>query len=177
MQQLVRFVGQRRLHIGLIKRLNVRVFVGKTQLRLAIQAIQSFAACESAFFSVVNRLPAAADTAAGASHHFHKIILHLAAFNAVQQRTGITQSADHSGTHLCAAHREHRLCHAGFLILGANHAELIRRGILACYQEMCRAQSRFHNAAGCTENDTGTRTGLHQTVTCTRFERRRHNMR
>ena len=83
-QKLFRFFAERLAQIVAIECLHLGVFVAEAQKRCLIQLIQALAAlARQLLIFAADGLAAAARTAAGAGHHFHKVILRLAALDAV----------------------------------------------------------------------------------------------
>src|SRR5699024_6817117 len=89
-------VGQRRSEIFAVKLLDIRIFMGITDFGMLIQEIQPFPAFKGPLLSIVNRLAAAADAAAGTGHDLYKVIVDLAALDLLQKPPGIAQPADNS---------------------------------------------------------------------------------
>ncbi len=84
-QQMMRLFTAGGAQIITIKNLNLRVVVRKTEWIFAVVLIQDLPAFRGLFFIVVDGLPAAARTTAGAGHDLYKIILYLALANGADE--------------------------------------------------------------------------------------------
>lgn len=102
-----------------------------------------------------NRLSAAADTAARTCHDFHEIIVCLSGKNGFDQTARIGKAAGNRTADNSAVHVKFRFAPA---LLSADCAEGIRCRVRADNRIISGAQGSFHNAAGCAEDDAGTRT-------------------
>ena len=60
---------------------DIRVFMGVAQFCFCVQRIELSASRKRQLLAVMDRLSAAADTAAGAGHDFHEIVVDLAALD------------------------------------------------------------------------------------------------
>lgn len=108
----------------------------------------------AAFFrhlhAVMDRLTAAAGTAAGTSHDFHKVVADLASLQGGHELAGVQQAAGHShGNHSRAGDLK-------FSVLPAVHAPDVAEGIgvriLSGDQVIGAAQGCIHHAAGGAED-------------------------
>ncbi len=82
--------------IILIELLHRRIFVREAQGSALVQGVELCAPAFRQLLTVVYRLSAAAGAAAGAGHHFHKIILNLAPPQGFDQSPGVPQAMGHS---------------------------------------------------------------------------------
>ena len=84
-----------RIRKSLYSRLHRRIFMGKAQIGNGVQTVKLFSPAFRQLLAVVDGLSAAAGAAAGTGHHFHKVILHFAPAQSLDQPPGVAQAADY----------------------------------------------------------------------------------
>ena len=72
-----------------IETLYIWVIMGLTERTLFVQTIQLFATTASQLLTVMNRLTAAANAAAGTGHNLYEVIMYLAGTNILHKITGV----------------------------------------------------------------------------------------
>ena len=124
--------------------------MGKAQIGNGVQTVKLFSPAFRQLLAVVDGLSAAAGAAAGTGHHFHKVILHFAPAQSLDQPPGVAQAADYGHPNGGVGNVEGGL-------LPAVHTPHILEGIggrvLAGDQVIGRTEGRFHDAAGGAENE------------------------
>ena len=93
MQQHVRLMGIWLLKIFIIYSDDVPILMGEPNIRACIQHIQILSSVVCPLFSIVDRLPAAANTASRTCHDFHEVIMDFFPLDPLQQNSGICQAA------------------------------------------------------------------------------------
>ena len=81
MQQHMRLMGHRLSKEIAVDLPDIRVLMGVAQFCFCVQRIELSASRKRQLLAVMDRLSAAADTAARAGHDFHKVIVDLAALD------------------------------------------------------------------------------------------------
>ena len=72
--------------------------MGEANGSVGVQIPKLVTPVRSVFCTLMDRLPAASGTAAGAGHDLHEVVLYVPLGQRVHQCTGIAQTADHCDT-------------------------------------------------------------------------------
>jgi len=145
---------------GLAEELGVETLDSLALMRLAqghilVRLVESCGSARSevdevAHDCVLYRLAAAVDAAAGAAHDLYEVVVGGAVFDLLHNSVGVCESADYADLYLHAVDGVGRFLYA---LGAANLGEVEALELLAGELFYGGSQRRFHNAAGCAEDD------------------------
>ena len=150
MQQMVGPLSQGLLEIGPVQRLDIRVLMREPDLGPGVHLPELAPPLGRMLLAAVDRLPAAAGTAAGTGHDLHEIVVRRALLDRVHQLPGARQPADHRHPHVPrAGDVEHGLLPG---LVAPDGLERVGVRVFPRHHVIRAAQRRVHHAARCAED-------------------------